>query len=143
MEIPLQVSSIRLLVEEEIKITFVLYFWIMGHWHVMMNEVVEEVISGFSNLLSLLVLPKLFVQGIEWCPNWGSDWVRTWWYTLEEIKKVVFQSDRSKSSSSDGFLATFYHIILSFSRMSWKVILKNSLRRAYWISLSETFMCLW
>lgn len=60
------------------------------------KEVEEEVSSVFLDLLSHVVMPRPFVQGIEWCPILSREGEELEVpFTVEEVRNMVFGSDRN------------------------------------------------
>lgn len=81
----------------------------MGNREWLSNDKEEEVLLVFSNLYNPYVMRKPFIQGIDWCPissRDGEELVAS--FIVEEIRKMVFGSDRSKSSCPNGFSMIFF-----------------------------------
>lgn len=108
------------------------------------KEVEEEVLSVFSDMLSPIIRPRTFGQGIEWCPissKEGEELKVS--FTVEKMKKVVFGSDRNKSLGQNNFS-------MACSKDNWnilKVDLEN-VSKEFFVrfimnySLSKISMCL-
>ncbi|MDV3143360.1 MAG: hypothetical protein Q8761_02940, partial [Sweet potato little leaf phytoplasma] len=108
------------------------------------KKIEEEILSFFSNLCGPLVESKPFVEGLDWRPISVSEKMELDSpFTLEEVRKVVFECDRNKSLGPDGFS-------LGFFQENWEVInskLLEVFRKFYDrgildSSLNETFVCL-
>lgn len=72
-------------------------------------EIDEEIIRSFSNFYSSKVWDKPLLEGIDWSPiltREDGDLVVS--FTLDELKKVVFNCDENKFSGVDGFSVTFF-----------------------------------
>ena len=71
----------------------------------------KEVSSGFLDLLSHVVIPRPFVQGIEWCPissREGEELEVP--LTVEEVRNMVFGSDTNNFPRPEGFSMAFSNI---------------------------------
>lgn len=102
------------------------------------------VLPVFSNLFSPAVMSKPFIQGIDWCPispGDGEELVAP--FSLEEIRKVVFGGDRSKSSGLDGFSMALFQENYNLLKGELEIIFQEFFGRGILNhSLSETFVCL-
>lgn len=72
------------------------------------KEIEEEMLSSFTTVYGPPIENKPFVEGVDWSSI--SDQERSFdsLFLLDEIKRVVFKSNRNKSPNPDGFSMGFF-----------------------------------
>lgn len=108
------------------------------------KETKEEILLAFSKLYSPTIPEKLFVEGIEWSPiSSREDEELVALFTLEEIRKAVFSSDRNKSPGLDDFTMAFFSDNWNLVKGDLEGVFKEFFKRGILNrSIVETFVCL-
>ncbi|BFG35265.1 hypothetical protein CerSpe_215390 [Prunus speciosa] len=104
----------------------------------------NEIIKFFKGLYSSNGNIGWEVEGLNWCPisHQEADWLERP-FELEEVRKVVFDCGKDKSSGPDGFS-------MSFFQSCWELVKEDLMRvmAEFYLSrvvnglTNETFICL-
>ena len=73
------------------------------------DEILEEIVSFFSQLYSSSHPLFRGIDGLDWSPITIEDVVdMVWSFEEEEIKKAIFDCDGNKSPGPNGFTLAFF-----------------------------------
>lgn len=108
------------------------------------KEIEEEILSFFLALYGPSTEDKPFVEGADWSPI--SEQERRSLdspFSIEEIRKVIFECDRNKSPSLDGFSMGFYQENWERIKPDMERVFKEFFERGITDrAMNETFVCL-